>query len=44
MDVIIQILLYSSHNSSDIYEHLPTLYNYTKNSVFETGIRGYVSS
>jgi len=33
-------------NSFDIAEHLPTLYNYAKecNSVFETGVRGCVSS
>ena len=32
--------------SGDIMEHLPTLYNYAKecNSVFETGVRGCVSS
>jgi len=40
------ILLCSGHNSIDIYEHLPTLYNYAKecDSVFETGVRGCVSS
>jgi len=33
-------------HSSDIYEHLPTLYKYAKEceSVFETGVRGCVSS
>ncbi len=33
-------------NSSDIMEHLPTLYKYANecNSVFETGVRGCVSS
>ena len=33
-------------NSSDIMEHLPTLYHYAKecDSVFETGVRGCVSS
>ena len=33
-------------NSSDIMEHLPTLYSYAKecDSVFETGVRGCVSS
>jgi hypothetical protein len=33
-------------NSIDIMEHLPTLYNYSKecDSVFETGVRGCVSS
>ena len=33
-------------DSSDIMEHLPTLYNYAKecDSVFETGVRGCVSS
>jgi hypothetical protein len=33
-------------NSCDIMEHLPTLYNYSKecDSVFETGVRGCVSS
>ena len=32
--------------SSDINEHLPTLYEYAKkcNSIFEMGIRGCVSS
>jgi hypothetical protein len=32
--------------SIDIFEHLPTLYSYAKNcnSVFETGVRGCVSS
>jgi len=35
-----------SRQSIDIMEHLPTLYNYAKecNSVFETGVRGCVSS
>lgn len=39
-------LLITGQNSSDIFEHLPTLYNYAKNSnsVFETGVRGCVSS
>lgn len=34
------------NRSIDIYEHLPTLYNYAKecDSVFETGVRGCVSS
>lgn len=34
------------NNGSDINEHLPTLYNYAKEceSVFETGVRGCVSS
>ena len=34
------------NNSSDINEHLPTLYRYAKEceSVFETGVRGCVSS
>jgi len=34
------------HTNSDINEHLITLYNYSKkcNSVFETGVRGCVSS
>ena len=33
-------------NSIDIMEHLPTLYKYAKecDSVFETGVRGCVSS
>jgi len=37
---------YPNKNSSDIMEHLPTLYNYTKecDSVFETGVRGCISS
>ena len=39
-------LLCSGYNSGDICEHLPTLYNYAKacDSVFETGVRGCVSS
>jgi len=34
------------NNASDIYEHLPTLYNYSKEceSVFQTGVRGCISS
>lgn len=34
------------NGSSDIMEHLPTLYRYTKecDSVFETGVRGCISS
>ena len=34
------------NNADDIYEHLPTLYNYAKEceSVFETGVRGCISS
>jgi hypothetical protein len=34
------------NDSSDIMEHLPTLYKYARecNSVFETGVRGCVSS
>lgn len=37
---------YPNKNSSDICEHLITLYNYAKNcdSVFETGVRGCISS
>ena len=37
---------YPGKNSSDICEHLPTLYSYAKecNSVFETGVRGCISS
>jgi hypothetical protein len=37
---------YPQKNSSDIMEHLPTLYRYAKecDSVFETGVRGCVSS
>jgi hypothetical protein len=37
---------YPKKNSSDIMEHLPTLYRYAKecDSVFETGVRGCVSS
>jgi hypothetical protein len=37
---------YSGKNSSDICEHLPTLYSYAKecDSVFETGVRGCISS
>jgi len=40
------ILLCGGHNSGDICEHLPTLYKYAKecNSVFETGVRGCISS
>jgi hypothetical protein len=39
-------LLCNGVGSSDIFEHLPTLYNYAKmcDSVFETGVRGCVSS
>jgi len=38
--------LLTGHNSVDIYEHLPTLFKYASecNSVFETGVRGCVSS
>jgi hypothetical protein len=34
------------NGSCDIMEHIPTLYNYTKecDSVFETGVRGCISS
>lgn len=37
---------YHSKNSSDINEHLPTLYRYASecDSVFETGVRGCISS
>jgi len=37
---------FPNKNSSDIMEHLCTLYNYSKecNSVFETGVRGCISS
>lgn len=37
---------YPGVGSIDIYEHLPTLYRYTRecDSVFETGVRGVVSS
>lgn len=39
---------YTNHCNtfSDIYEHLPTLFKYARecNSVFETGVRGVVSS
>jgi hypothetical protein len=37
---------YPNKNSSDIMEHLPILYRYAKecDSVFETGVRGCVSS
>jgi len=43
------LLCKNSHptkDSSDIMEHLPTLYNYAKecDSVFETGVRGSISS
>jgi hypothetical protein len=39
-------LLCSGVDSEDIYQHLPTLYNYAKmcDSIFETGVRGCVSS
>jgi hypothetical protein len=39
-------ILLCGDNSGDIHEHLPTLYKYAKecNSVFETGVRGCVSS
>lgn len=38
--------LLTGRYSGDIFEHLPTLYNYSKgcNSVFETGVRGCISS
>ena len=38
--------LIPNNGSSDIYEHLPTLYKYARecDSVFETGVRGCVSS
>ena len=37
---------YPNKNSSDIMEHLLTLYNYSKecDSIFETGVRGCISS
>ena len=37
---------YPNKNSIDIMEHLPTLYRYAKecDSVFETGVRGCISS
>ena len=39
-------ILLCADNSGDIYEHLPTLYKYAKecDSVFETGVRGCISS
>jgi hypothetical protein len=52
MDTIVDTYNLLCHNlhrtsgSTDIMEHLPTLYEYAKecNSVFETGVRGCVSS
>jgi hypothetical protein len=47
MDVIINNFVRECNNTtSDINEHLPTLYKYAKESesVFETGVRGCVSS
>jgi hypothetical protein len=39
-------LVCGGHNSVDIFEHLPTLYKYAMecDSVFETGVRGCISS
>ena len=47
MDIIgKKYILLCGDKSGDIHEHLPTLYKYAKkcNSVFETGVRGCVSS
>ena len=46
MDIIKNKFDLLVHNNSDINEHLITLYNYSKdcNSVFETGVRGCISS
>jgi hypothetical protein len=43
---LLRINNYPNKNSSDIREHLTTLYKYSKecDSVFETGVRGCVSS
>lgn len=43
---LLTINKYPNKNSSDIMEHLVTLYNYSKecDSVFETGVRGCISS
>jgi hypothetical protein len=46
MDHVNQIFQILSNNTSDINEHLPTLSKYASecNSVFETGVRGCISS
>ncbi len=46
MEYIERKYLFLSHEPSDIYEHLPTLCRYAGecDSVFETGVRGCVSS
>ena len=46
MEIIKANYEHKCSESSDINEHLPTLYKYAKecNSVFETGVRGCVSS
>ena len=52
MDIIeknVRLLSENKHpskSSDDIYEHLPTLYNYSQecDSVFETGVRSCISS
>ena len=43
---LLTINKYPNKNSCDIMEHLVTLYNYSKecDSVFETGVRGCISS
>jgi len=44
--VLLQQNALPNHNSTDIQEHLETLYKYSSqcNSVFETGVRGCISS
>ena len=46
MDIIQEQYHHHSNVPSDINEHLPTLYKYASEceSVFETGIRGCISS
>lgn len=49
LNIIFNLLCQNKHpqkQSTDIYEHLPTLYKYAKecDSIFETGVRGCVSS
>lgn len=46
MDYVKNKYIHLCKSKSDINEHLPTLYNYATNceSVFETGVRGVVSS
>lgn len=46
MDIIVSNFIRECNTESDINEHLPTLYKYAQESesVFETGVRGCVSS